>query len=177
MCYIHFGRIIRVATRRTIRKVEAHFFNRTEPRNIRHKVAFYNAVLIIICTIIPSILLKANGDDQWTFLDCLYYYTGIMSTTGNDEIQIDTKFFNRHLGLSLLLDLFQILGLGLASSLIQSGAGLHRAKHKRCRLPLRQNNHAGGESNDSRNDVISGTVAMDSLVILVREGEERVQFT
>ena len=176
LCYIHFGGIVRVCIRRVVRKIEAHFCNRTEPRNLRHKVVFYNAILIVLLIFILAGIVTSSTE-QWSFIDCLYYFSGTISTAGNDDVGIDIRFFEINEGLSILLDLLQILGLGLVSSLIQSGVGLRHAKHKRQRLPLHDVGKgpataptvtANGPKKDT---VINGTVAMDSLVILVRNDE------
>ena len=169
LCYIHFGRIIRVIFRKFIRKVEGHFFNRAEPRNIRHKVLFYNSVTIIIIIIVPAIIVKSKGKESWTLIDCLYYFMGVVSTSGNEHLKIDSGFFILNTGLSVLIDSCQVLSLGLVSSLIQAGASFHRAKHKRSRLPLHRHADKKQEDVEPQNGVVNGTVAMDSLVILVRQ--------
>ena len=171
LCYIHLGRIVRVTIRRAIRSTEAHFFNRTEPRNIRHKVVLYTCVLILIVIMLSAGAVRLNTK-QWSFLECLYFYTGVVSTSGNDGSNIDTIFFEQHLGLSILLDVLQVIGLGLVSSLIQAGVGFQIAKHKRQRLPLHDAIKPSAQrANGTQKDVVNGTVAMDSLVILVRNDE------
>ena len=175
LCYIQFGRIIRVSIRRAIRRIEAHFFNRDEPRNIRHKLLFYNSVLIIVVVLIAASILYSGGD-KLSFIDCLYYCTGAVSTSGNDGYHIDTEFFENNASLSLMLEIFQIIGLGLVSSLIQAGASFQRAKHRRQRLDLHDRRkllHPENKAtaNGAKNNVLNGAIEMDSLVILVKNDE------
>ena len=174
LCYIHFGRIVRISIRRTIRRIEAHFCNREEPLNIRHKVLFYNSILIIIALLLYAAILRLNST-QWSFIECIYYATGIISTSGNDGLLVDTTFFENHMSLSILLDIIQILGLGLVSSLIQAGVEYQRAKHKRQRLDLHDrhkllNSESRATANGPKN-FANGTIAMDSVVILVKNDE------
>lgn len=173
LCYIHFGRIVRICIRRGIRRIEAHCFNRQEPRNIRHKVLFYNSILIIVVILLSATTLRFNSK-EWSLIECLYYFTGTISTSGNDGDQIDTKFFEMNMGLSILLEIFQIIGLGLVSSLIQAGVGYQRAKHSRQRLDLTDHrklvsSEGRATANGAKSNV--GAIPMESVVILVKNEE------
>ena len=174
LCYIQLGRIVRVTIRRAIRRIEAHFFNREEPLNIRHKVLFYNSVMIIIILLISTAILH-SGMQHLSFIECLYYNTGAVSTSGNDGYHIDKIFFEKNTSLSILLDIFQVIGLGLVSSLIQAGVSYQRAKHKRQRLNLHDhrkllNSENKATANGPKTN-LNGAIEMDSLVILVKNDE------
>lgn len=172
LCYIHFGRIIRVFIRRIIRRIEEHFFRRTEPNNLRQKVIFYNSVMIIMITILAAVILKLNGEQSWTFVDCLYHYTGVVSTSGMGHSNMNSEFLMFSSGLSVLIEIMQLLAVGLVSSLIQAIVSLQRAKHHRGKLHLKPHQTTNQvdrpEASSPRNNVVNGTVAMDSLVILVQ---------
>jgi len=175
LCYIHFGRIVRICIRRAIRRIEAHFFNREEPLNIRHKVLLYNSGLIIIVLLISAGILQ-SGLTNLTFIECLYFCTGVVSTSGNDGSHIDTTFYETHTSLSILLEIFQIIGLGLVSSLIQAGSSYQRAKHRRQRLDLQAhqkllNSQSKQTANGPKQNLLNGAIEMDSLVILVKNGD------
>ena len=174
LCYIQFGRIVRVSIRRAIRRIEAHFFNREEPLNIRHKVLFYNSVMIILVLLISAAILQ-SGMKHLSFIECLYYNTGAVSTSGNDGYHIDKKFFETNTSLSIILEIFHIIGFGLISSLIQAGVSYQRAKHRRQRLNLHDrqkllNPESKATANGPKTN-LNGAIEMDSLVILVKNDE------
>lgn len=175
VCYIYFGRIVRICIRRAVRRIEAHFFNREEPLHMRHKVVFYNSVLIILVVLSSATILRFNSTN-WSFIQCLYYYTGTISTSGNNNSQMDTRFFETNMLLSFILEIIQIIGLGLVSSLIQAGVGYMMAKQRRQRLDLHDHRKPIHPMNKPiaprpKPNVDNGTIAMDSLLILVKDDE------